>query len=362
MPTTDELLAKYLDDRDAMTRAELADLRQAVEAQPDLAAELRSLLLLDELLAQHTHRGQRGDFAAQMAQRLRDEQRVSVPQTVPFVAPRRRRHLAAAAALAVAIGVGWWLLRTPQSVPNPRPLAGAVVETQRRPRRIGFGPHVSVELAADTKMVVAESAPPKLKLLRGRLDCEVEPGRADLTIVTQLGEARVAGTRFSVTFTPMPAEKENEPMMKRIATMTVAVAAGTVLVTPAGAGEAQALQAGQSRMVFAEADSSTPAKTLDINTLHGAKFVQINEAGSVVLDLPKAVDDQQARPRTYTRTVIEIAPGRAEAVAQHAAELEAGQLCRVKYISERIEDEDAPRGFRLRRLVYGLEVYDDQTR
>ena len=101
-------------------------------------------------------------------------------------------------------------------------------------------------------------------------------------------------------------------------------------------------------------DEVEEAKKLDINNLSG-KFVRLNEAGQVVFDVVKVAGDSQATPPTYARVTIEVAPGREEAVAADAAEFEEGQLCRLRYISERIEDEEAPRGFRVRRLAYGID-------
>src|SRR5438876_1752932 len=70
----DLLLHRYLEDRDSLAARELDALIAALRADPELAANLRDQLLLDDLLAQKLALDRR-NFVAQVGQRIADVNR-----------------------------------------------------------------------------------------------------------------------------------------------------------------------------------------------------------------------------------------------------------------------------------------------
>lgn len=69
-----ELIRRFVDDRDALDEHEYADLTAAVQASPELAAQLRDQLVLDDLLSQRLAIDRRR-FDAQVQQRVADHVR-----------------------------------------------------------------------------------------------------------------------------------------------------------------------------------------------------------------------------------------------------------------------------------------------
>ncbi len=70
---TNSLLQRYLDDRDGLGEDELEQLASALRDSPELRLRMRDQLVIDELVAQSVA-VDRGNFPAQVNQRLRDEQ------------------------------------------------------------------------------------------------------------------------------------------------------------------------------------------------------------------------------------------------------------------------------------------------
>jgi len=66
-----EVVSRYLEDRESLGDTELAELVAALKNDPELAGQVRSELIVDEMLSQKLD-GYRGDFPAQVQQRLRD--------------------------------------------------------------------------------------------------------------------------------------------------------------------------------------------------------------------------------------------------------------------------------------------------
>jgi hypothetical protein len=70
-PETDRLIKQYIEDRDSLSPEELDQLIDALREQPQLAIEVRSQLLVDDLLAQKLAVDRR-NFLAQVGQRIGD--------------------------------------------------------------------------------------------------------------------------------------------------------------------------------------------------------------------------------------------------------------------------------------------------
>ncbi|MCA9268772.1 MAG: FecR domain-containing protein, partial [Planctomycetales bacterium] len=73
MDNIEVLIERYIDDRDDLTDMEYDALVEAISGDAQLAARVKDQLLIDEALAQQLA-VDRGDFIAQVQQRLRDEQ------------------------------------------------------------------------------------------------------------------------------------------------------------------------------------------------------------------------------------------------------------------------------------------------
>jgi ferric-dicitrate binding protein FerR (iron transport regulator) len=72
MNRIDRLITEFLDDRDSLSSDELAELVAAVQIDKPLARRLKNQLEVDELISQ-VLAADRGDFPAQMAQRVLDQ-------------------------------------------------------------------------------------------------------------------------------------------------------------------------------------------------------------------------------------------------------------------------------------------------
>lgn len=105
---------------------------------------------------------------------------------------------AAAGALAVGLAVGTLLL--PRWSPPPRP-AARWVATVDAPQVLDLGPH-RVEMAADSRLAVApgNGSGIQLRLVKGQVDCQVEPLRSGQRFVVHTAQARITvmGTQFQV--------------------------------------------------------------------------------------------------------------------------------------------------------------------
>ena len=74
MGDLNELMERFLDDRESLDEQQLAELVAGVRESPEQLAELKDQLIVDEALSQKQG-VDRANFPAQVAQRLRDNNR-----------------------------------------------------------------------------------------------------------------------------------------------------------------------------------------------------------------------------------------------------------------------------------------------
>lgn len=134
MDAVEQLIARYLDQRESLDEAEIARLAAAAAESPEVARELKRQLVVEELLGQRLAVDRQG-FEAQVEQRLHDiqsgqrrlaEQAAQLRQlaesqleAMPGEVSRRRRYrwligLAASLMLMAVAGYGYWNLRLVQ--------------------------------------------------------------------------------------------------------------------------------------------------------------------------------------------------------------------------------------------------------
>lgn len=124
---SEELIAKWLDDRASLTEEEVLALERALAADPGLAAQVKDQLAVAELLS----RGKavdRANFESQIAQRIAGGGAAFMQSTLDMVKSRERRRVSwkeAAVAAALILGLLVLLLRheppvvTPAVAPKP---------------------------------------------------------------------------------------------------------------------------------------------------------------------------------------------------------------------------------------------------
>ncbi|MEQ8785212.1 MAG: LamG-like jellyroll fold domain-containing protein [Pirellulaceae bacterium] len=245
----DQLIERYLDDRDSLSDEELSAMVDALRESEELACELKNQLLIDELIAQRMA-VDRANFLAQMQQRVDDlsygEQAVDRQvaelrdlaaaqyQQWTTTATRRpgltRRWLAvvtiAGVLLLAALGVGYVVAKSWNSVGQIELADGSVSRiregrTERvsafdnvlrgdRLRTFSDG-HVKIryhdgsliDVAADTLVEIQDEAAGAKRLLleHGELaaDVEQQPHDQRMVIGTLVAEATVLGTKLLMT-------------------------------------------------------------------------------------------------------------------------------------------------------------------
>jgi ferric-dicitrate binding protein FerR (iron transport regulator) len=245
MKDLDEIIAAYLDDRDALSPDEMARLAAELDRAPVVAARLKDQLVVRELVSQKLALD-RQNFPAQVAQRRRDFERgedelfrqvmeVRSLATEELKAqhrqPRRFRRksfwagLSLALVLALAAGVFWEQLIPRPVIAQVASLEGSVVVRRNGeelplaagdPVRAGDRLIVGQDATArvrypdrttvllDSKAVVEwEGRPQEAKrvvLVSGGLSASVtsQPAAAPMTVETGAAVVRVVGTEFFV--------------------------------------------------------------------------------------------------------------------------------------------------------------------
>jgi len=246
----DELIERYLDDRDSLSDEELAVLVQAVGASEELACELKNQMLIEELIAQRIS-VDRSNFLAQMKQRvddlqygeedldrqvaeLRDLATAQYQQWTTAARPkasRARRWMAAAAALCLLLlamgGVGYvvaqsWnnlgqievaegsVSRIRDGVTEPVNAYDSVLRGDRLRTfsdghvKIRFRDGSLVDVAADSLVEFQDAAAgggKRLLMEHGEMaaDIAAQPRDERMVIGTLVAEATVLGTKLSMT-------------------------------------------------------------------------------------------------------------------------------------------------------------------
>lgn len=246
MNRINQLLTRFLDDRESLSDDELAELIAAAESDQTLARGLKQQLVMDDLLSQSLA-VDRGDFLAQVDQRLRDEQSgmagaiaseselvrkaASPEQHVPsrrFLSRRRLKIGAVIAVVAIAVlaflpesNPDWPVVVRADGVaeitdlksPNEAASAIEVGQKLRTGQAIRTGEAGSVVLRYDdgtevtmhavTSLSLVRSAENRERLLRldaGRLSANVvkQPDDRPMRFRTPTSVATVLGTRLSL--------------------------------------------------------------------------------------------------------------------------------------------------------------------
>ena len=221
----------YVDDPDAVSEADLGKLVSALRDEPELAEHVKDQLMVRELLDQHLALD-RGDFVAQVQQRIRDletgmtgaigsaqdlidrvadlDPRISrkVVWRAERKRPMRRVRPLLAASILVAAGVGLWYFRSPnwQNVASVHTCQGTVIVMRDGARleamgqlsvrpgdRVSTGETGSVRFAYRDGTTVRLHGDTAVGLrtdesTRGKR-VEVEYGRLEATVVEQGGTA-----------------------------------------------------------------------------------------------------------------------------------------------------------------------------
>ncbi len=253
MNTIRQLICQYVEDRDSLSSDELQRLTAALDEQPQLAADLKTQLILDELLDQR-HAVDRGDFPAQLRQRLRDEQTgmaggiesshellayhpkpdAATPQSglSRKSGQRRTRRIAASLAavatvLMAAVGLTLWYLPSDgQALAVVDAVAGSatfvrdgvaqpltpqvglrigdrLVLAENSSVMVSYHDHTALTIESQSVVVFqahAETNAKRVFLERGKLTADVAkqpPGRP-MTFCTLLADATVVGTQLSL--------------------------------------------------------------------------------------------------------------------------------------------------------------------
>ncbi|WP_254506637.1 LamG-like jellyroll fold domain-containing protein [Anatilimnocola floriformis] len=243
-PHIDQLMKRFVEDRTSLEAEELDQLIEALRAQPALAVEVRSQLILDDLLAQKLAVDRR-NFLAQVGQRIGDfENEVQIYTQVSGAVSKvelnesKRRNpgwmvaalgVAAACAALVAVLVQSFLPLLPRQVAEVRNLSGNALVGSRSLHggdKISTGSMMEVP-AGSTLLIeyrdkttaqfgsasqvtkfelVAErkSRAKQVHLLQGEVLANVAPQRdlGPMVFETPQAKAIVIGTQFRLIVSP----------------------------------------------------------------------------------------------------------------------------------------------------------------
>lgn len=253
MSDVDQLIERYLDDRDSLSDEELSALVEALRGSDELACEFKNQMMIDELIAQRLT-VDRANFPAQMQQRvndlhqgdealdrqvaeLRDLAASQYQQWTESARPRAsrlRRWLAAVGAvcalLLAAAGVGYFVSqswgvvgqiemadgsvsrirdgRTEPVRPYDRVLRGDRLHTFSDGHvQVRYRDGSLIDIAADTLIEFQDdraTGAKRLLLEQGELAADVvrQPSSQRMVIGTFLAEATVLGTNLLISAGP----------------------------------------------------------------------------------------------------------------------------------------------------------------
>jgi transmembrane sensor len=163
-------------------------------------------------------------------------------------------------------------------------LAGAVLETASDSLSMGLLDGSSLTLAQSSRVEVASSSTSgvRLRLKRGRIECEVKPRpEANFVVVADGVEVRVVGTRFSVT-------AEGDDHSRRV---HVEVERGEVEIrSSTEPGEVVRLKAGRSWSQVTKTGPAQPAVSVPVDPVESASVLPKAKP-------PAEVTDTVAGPR-----------------------------------------------------------------
>ena len=136
---SEDLIARWLDDRAGLTEEEAAELTRVLSADPDLARQVKDQLATDELLSRRLAVDRR-NFENQVAQRIvgADSDVRFLKSTLDAVRDERGRRwtwkarLPEAAAAAILIASLFFILRREPAIPTLVPAAPRVVQAGLR--------------------------------------------------------------------------------------------------------------------------------------------------------------------------------------------------------------------------------------
>lgn len=241
-----QLCGRFLEDSDSLSEDEVAALIAALEQAPSLAEQLRTQLTIDELLRQRRP-SERGDFLAQVRQRIDDYQHgeeelerrtVELRQLAmrQLGAPSHRTRgvsaalvLATSAALLLAVAAGLYWLADGNSPSARLANVAGIVSLVRDGRtlsaeRLGelapgdtlvsgpvgsaeivFDDGTTVRLAADTVLSLQKSGGKHIQLSQGELLADVSRQARGQPMIfrTSTAEATVLGTRLRLQAAPL---------------------------------------------------------------------------------------------------------------------------------------------------------------
>ncbi len=142
-------------------------------------------------------------------------------------------------------------------------LAGAVLETASDSLTMGLIDGSSLKLDHASRVEVAKSGPGgvRLKLKRGRIDCDVKPRKGSPFVVVADGvEVRVVGTRFSVA-TQRDAESHRVEVhvQRGVVEVRARGSSAEVVRLPAGRSWSQVIRTGPAERVKQDERAAEPA-------------------------------------------------------------------------------------------------------
>jgi ferric-dicitrate binding protein FerR (iron transport regulator) len=214
----DDLIRKHLDG--LATAEERKELDRLLAASPDAADAFARATRLDRALDRHFH----------------EEQAIATVQTRIQGLQRRRtvRLAAAAAAVLVAATAVFFAVRGGRVVAMNGAVALRAGDVVQGPATLTYpGESTTIRLLAGSELVVEASDPGKRAFLRkGRLSADVAPQSDPLVIRTPDADARVVGTKFTLSTGSGPTKLEVTEGKVRMAGVDV------------GRGEAAEMRAG----------------------------------------------------------------------------------------------------------------------
>jgi len=281
-PPDRELIGKYLDR--AATDAEAAELTRRLREDPDAADAFARACRRDAWLSTRFREQKDGGYLRPVLKEVERNRR----QRHRFW---RRVAWAAAAVAAVATALVGRVVLLP-SYPAPEAKGevtvtdgavrrGATVRTvHNQHTKLVLGGYCKVHVKPNSEIKVAGSPRrERIVLERGRVDCNVTPGKGQFTVETDQCTVSVTGTRFAVEL--LESQGAQAMLPKQV---LVKVFAGAVLVAAAGAQEA--VKEGEEKLVpgkvvltaEGQAMSVGHRNTYAIATPDGQRVTKVNTA------------------------------------------------------------------------------------